>query len=154
MAEERLFSAVAKTVLLRIAADRIILVPMPARDFVGLLRECSLPEERILAIASEYLEQGKHYKRLLEQDRARDLETRLQNNYTRDYLNAESELLMEMQVRPSQTRPPPDTSLPSQASTVTRAEPYGLPRQRARSETATGDVEAQPSERSSKGEEP
>ena len=57
MADEGLFSAGAETVLLRIAADRIILVPMQARDFVDLLRDCSLREERILAIAREYLEQ-------------------------------------------------------------------------------------------------
>ena len=104
---------VSKEIYMRIAAEKTVLVPMPARTFVELLQQRSLSHDEITSIAYEYLAQEKQY--------ARDLgRQKIQHNCTRDYVLGHSDLLMALRSLP--THHGPVTS-----PVAVREGPYSMP---------------------------
>ena len=78
-----------------IAEHKLVLVPMSAKVLVELLETGSLAEEQILAIAREYLAQEQYHARCREREK-------LHHTCARDYVFANSDLLMELRAYPSQ----------------------------------------------------
>ena len=96
---------------MQMAGEATVLVPMAASTLVVLLRDHKLQEEQVLAIARDYLQQEKKY--------AKHLAWHYQ---ARNYVFAESDLLMEMRVFPSNTR-----ERSNGTSNWSRATPYTEP---------------------------
>ena len=87
---------------MQMAGERIVFVPMSARTFVDLLRDHKLQEDQILGVARDYVEQEKQYARDLAWEKLQ-LWNRI-NNLARDYVFAESDLIMEMRVLPTEAK--------------------------------------------------
>ena len=93
------------------AGERTVLVPMAASTLVDLLRDHKLQEDQVLAIARDYVNQEKKYAKHLAWEKLQ-LWHKI-NDLARNYVFAESDLLMEMRVFPS--------------CNGTRASPYSEP---------------------------
>ena len=105
---------------MQMAGEATVLVPMAASTLVVLLRDHKLQEEQVLAIARDYLHQEKKYAKHLAWEKLR-LWHKI-NDQARNYVFAESDLLMEMRVFPSNTR-----ERSNGTSNRSRATPYTEP---------------------------
>ena len=105
------------------AGERTVLVPMAASTLVDLLRDHKLQEDQVLAIARDYLSQEKKYAKHLAWEKLQ-LWHKI-NDLARNYVFAESDLLMEMRVFPSCTKE--GNRKPHVTCNGTRATPYTEP---------------------------
>ena len=108
---------------MQMAGERTVLVPMAASALVELLRDHKLQEDQVLAIARDYINQEKKYAKHLAWEKLR-LWHKI-NDQARNYVFAESDLLMEMRVFPSSTKEGSRRS--NGTSNGTRAAPYTEP---------------------------
>ena len=108
----------------QMAGERTVLVPMAASTLVDLLRDHKLQEEQILAIARDYVDQEKKYAKHLAWEKLQ-LWHKI-NDLARNYVFAESDLVMEMRVFPSCTKEGGNRK-PHVTSNETRATPYTEP---------------------------